>query len=196
MYMLMVKLQNFLNVIYEASTYILPFSTSVYSVIRTPQYGYTRYSPCEFSLAGKEISLEFTAWEQFTGEGQVPTLERVGADLARVVDIGQRIGADVYFLYIPYAEEVYIPLLDDATDLNVCANDRLQDYKSGRLDFRKFYDQYEVALGSNSNLLIDSTPYLQKFATQGEQHNWSFDPHPNPLGFKRLGEFIAQSIDK
>ena len=112
------------------------------------------------------------------------------------VDIGQRIGADVYFLYIPYAEEVYIPLLDDATDLNVCANDRLQDYKSGRLDFRKFYDQYEVALGSNSNLLIDSTPYLHKFATQGEQHNWSFDPHPNPLGFKRLGEFIAQSIDK
>ena len=186
--------KNYVLFLYDMASNIAPFSISALTSMRQGEKVL-----CEFELGGSHFS--FDLYTSFQGRSAyVPGeksrhLDRVRRDLGRVMEFGADIGSQVYFVYMPNPDEIYIPLLESATELNQCASSLLSDYKSGRINLNKFYEQYVEALGpTGSNLLLNPTPFLQQFAARGEQLAWPGDTHPTPLGHKRIAQFVAARI--
>jgi hypothetical protein len=190
--------RNFLRLLYRLGGNVAPFATNTAAYMMDPL---GPENLCKFSLSGTRIKQKFTHMAHFEGSGVEHTLgsvqlDRVAQDLARIRDFATAKGARLHIVYLPYPEEIYVPLLSSATELNECASSVLSRYQSGEIYVNRFYPEYEKALGPDSAPLVDATPYLQSLAAEGQQLVWISDNHPNQAGHQGIAEFIAALIEK
>ncbi len=118
---------------------------------------------------------------------------RIKTDFDALVQLSSKHNIRLYFVYLPVVQEIYIPLLQQASNLSECAKSLRSEaiatnYQVG-IGYRHLLN---LAEGSGTQI-YDSTPYLQAKALAGEQLNIDFDDHPSPLGHLRIAEFV-QSI--
>jgi len=118
---------------------------------------------------------------------------RLQQDFRAMVRLAAENGIKLYPVYIPSAWEVYVPLLQEATDLSARAQSAAAENTA--TDNRPSVEYAELlALAKWSGVpLYDATPYLQAKARVGEQLNGETFRHPSPLGHLRIAEFV-QSI--
>lgn len=192
---------NYLYFVMRNALNIAPFTNATLTFIKRKLWAAEAEAAqlCEFVLNGQRLQFRFSAPSLFLSmhAGEVPDLGRVAEDFARIKAIADANSSKLYYVYLAAPEEIYIPLLDSATEMNACARSLLSDSVQGRFDMNRYSAQYEKALGENADLMVNVTPYLQKFALAGEKLAWSDEAfHPNALGHKRIAEFVARYVGK
>lgn len=148
---------------------------------------------CEFVLGGQKLQFQFRpySWEIRNSMDGQQYLDRIARDFGRMRKISDEMGArELYLIYVPALEEVYIPLLERATDLNGCAKKTLAAYASGAYDLSRYLAYYEAAARTEGLVIRNITPFLQDWAAKGEKLTWTDDSHPNVLGHRRIAEYV------
>lgn len=188
------KPKNRLSSLSDTVKTVLPFTmtTVVHTISRSQATG-----TCDFNLNGERILYTYQDSDKFIGVHQIDYLEEISADLLDVVDIAVDLRADLYFVYLPYPEEVYIPIIKEGENLSECAESLREDYDQGKFAFDTYYNIYSSALSSRSDFnLLDATPFLRDVALTGQQLNWDFDGHPNIKGHQAIADFVEDILVK
>ena len=170
---------------------VIPFTTSSVEFITKPEIPL-----CEFTLGETKFQFPFTEIGILKNPHQIKHSEKIRRDFNSIKAFSKAKGAELYFFYLPLREEIYIPILESATELNECSQRLREDYSNGKFNMDQFYLYIKEMLGEeNSVSLFNTTPYLQQHAIQGEELSWKSDSHPNALGYQRIADFISTKIN-
>ena len=181
----------FSNVVVLAEQLFLPFSSAFFRVIT----GAKSQRACTFVLNGERLALYFQHQRVYLKESPLSWRRNdVAEDLAHISALADALGAQLYYLYLPGPEEIYIPLLGSAAEKDACTTAIFSAYASGRFEMNSVLAAYEEALGNRAPRLLNATPYLQQAAGEGAQLTWTYDFHPNALGHQRIAEFVATHV--
>lgn len=169
---------------------IIPFTSA------TTSYVLDRLFPapiCTFKLNGIQLQFVFTPylWDKAKSPTEAKYLSRVERDLSKIRTMAEQKGLTAYLVYLPAPEEIYMPLLDKATELNACAGQLHSRFQSGQYQMDRFRAEYARAAKSSGLSVWDATSFLQRRALEGERLAWMDDFHPNVLGHRRIAEFVA-----
>ena len=186
-------------------SWVLPFSAATFELIidqvavQPPDYS------VQFKLGGKKIRMNYRLpithggifrkmpWSREQYEFGPSHFFRLHKDFGAIIRYAAASGSKIYLVYIPSPGEVYLPLLREATDLNVWAQSAAAESTfigSGSSDD---YATMQTFASLSDTALYDATPYLQEKARAGEQLKLEWDLHASPLGHTRIAEFV-QSI--
>ncbi len=115
-------------------------------------------------------------------------------DLQKIQRFAAQRKAKLVMMYMPRKEEVYVPLLAEATPRNAEAIKRREEVLAGKYDFERFRNFIRTRVEQVGAQWLDPTPTLMRYARQGESLYWAYDTHANPLGNQRIAEYLVESL--
>lgn len=151
---------------------------------------------CTFSLAGKSLMMPGNYFPQtFPGQDfPEPMIDlRIKTEFEALVQLSSKHNIRLFLVYLPVAQEIYYPLLQQASNLSECAKSLKSEAIATNYHVGIGYRHLLNLASASGTQIYDSTPYLQANALAGEQLNLDFDDHPSSLGHLRIAEFV-QSI--
>lgn len=183
-------------------SWVLPFTSATFEYA-LDNIAVKPAHPFSFKLGGKTISMNYYSPGPVTAHYVEPPLDpraygamihhsgtRLQQDFLAMVRFAAENDIKLYPVYIPSALEVYVPLLQEATDLSARAQSVAAENTA--TDNMPSVEYAELlALASWSGVpLYDATPYLQARARVGEQLNGESLRTPSPQGHLRIAEFV------
>lgn len=182
---------QYIRVLFEMTRNVVPFTTTSVDFITRP-----KTPTCEFTLGQTRFQFPFNEIEHLKNNYQTEHADKITRDFNNIKTFAKTNEIKLYFFYLPLREEIYIPLLESATELNDCSKKLKEDYANGKFKMNQFYSYIQTMIGEEaSDNLFNVTPYLQRHAIEGEQLSWNSDSHPNALGYQRIAEYISTKID-